>query len=567
MTSRFTRKNVSATALAACLVLSACGEGESADSSTQNGGPGETTEEAVPAVRVAALSEDVVFSGANPAERSGALTAAMYTEAPFVILSAPAAKAQAQAASLALAWRAPGLGGGDDAALVEELARLKSTDVMLVGADVPAGVEVTVHDVPAVSEELSSHMGVRFSAAQAPDIDPSLTEAEQAVLWSAAVADLEPGQIFEGGEPAPSETSGETDAETAGETATPIDTLPKPYPEQADEGVVAVTDGADPALVGSLRVAGASVVVVDNNDPRGSSDAIDAVSQADVVVGVVAGDADQFAANLAVAKTGVELPGGGQLLFDDKHYIALYGSPVTSSLGVLGEQGTEETVARAAELAAQYQALTDATVVPTLEIIVTVAAGQPGDDGNYSNEFSHDTFLPLIEAAGDAGQYVVLDFQPGRSDFLSQIMLYEDLLAYPHVGIALDPEWRLEPDEMPLTRIGHVEAAEVNDVINYVADYTAEHDLPQKMVVLHQFQLQMLRERDQIDLSRPEVAVLIHADGQGPQGAKQETWRVLHEGAPDVAWGWKNFYDEDVPMLTPEETFAVEPRPEFISYQ
>lgn len=563
MTSRFTRKNVSATALAACLVLSACGEGESADSSTQNGGPGETTEEAVPAVRVAALSEDVVFSGANPAERSGALTAAMYTEAPFVILSAPAAKAQAQAASLALAWRAPVLVVGDDAALVEELARLKSTDVMLVGADVPAGVEVTVHEVPAVNDALSDHLGIQVSATEIPDVDPGLSDAEQAALWSKAVAELEPGQIFESPEPDTSEAP----TDEAPTEDTPLDALPKPYPEQADEGVVAVTDGADPALVASLRVAGASVVVVENSDPRGSSDAIDAVSQADVVVGVVAGDADQFAANLAVAKTGVELPGGGQLLFDDKHYIALYGSPVTSSLGVLGEQGTEETVARAAELAAQYQALTDATVVPTLEIIVTVAAGQPGDDGNYSNEFSHDTFLPLIEAAGDAGQYVVLDFQPGRSDFLSQIMLYEDLLAYPHVGIALDPEWRLEPDEMPLTRIGHVEAAEVNDVINYVADYTAEHDLPQKMVVLHQFQLQMLRDRDQIDLSRPEVAVLIHADGQGPQGAKQETWRVLHEGAPDVAWGWKNFYDEDVPMLTPEETFAVEPRPEFISYQ
>ncbi len=59
------------------------------------------------------------------------------------------------------------------------------------------------------------------------------------------------------------------------------------------------------------------------------------------------------------------------------------------------------------------------------------------------------------------------------------------------------------------------------------------------------------------------------ADGQGGQGAKQDTWRVLHQDAPSpLYWGWKNFYDEDQPMLTPEQTIAqVQPRPDMISYQ
>jgi hypothetical protein len=64
--------------------------------------------------------------------------------------------------------------------------------------------------------------------------------------------------------------------------------------------------------------------------------------------------------------------------------------------------------------------------------------------------------------------------------------------------------------------------------------------------------------------------VMVHADGQGPQGSKQDTWRVLHQEGPaeGLAWGWKNFYDEDSPMLTPEETIAqVSPRPQLISYQ
>jgi hypothetical protein len=79
----------------------------------------------------------------------------------------------------------------------------------------------------------------------------------------------------------------------------------------------------------------------------------------------------------------------------------------------------------------------------------------------------------------------------------------------------------------------------------------------------------MLPGRDRVDLSRDELAVMVHADGQGGQGDKQATWRALNEGAQDeLWWGWKNFYDEDAPMLTPEQTVAqVKPLPQLISYQ
>ena len=48
-----------------------------------------------------------------------------------------------------------------------------------------------------------------------------------------------------------------------------------------------------------------------------------------------------------------ELPGGGLKLFPGRRLVALYGNPTTSALGVLGEQGPEEAVARAAEIAAR----------------------------------------------------------------------------------------------------------------------------------------------------------------------------------------------------------------------
>jgi len=175
---------------------------------------------------------------------------------------------------------------------------------------------------------------------------------------------------------------------------------------------------------------------------------------------------------------------------------------------------------------------------------------------------------PWVERAGEEGVYVVLDLQPGRSSFLDQAKVYEELLRMPHVGLALDAEWRLAPDEKPLGQIGHVEAQEVNSVITWLADLTAEESLPQKLLVLHQFRVAMLPDSQEYDLSREEVQLLVHMDGQGATGDKESTWAAVTEAAPDgVPFGWKNFYDEDIPMLSPQETMNREPVPFMVSYQ
>jgi len=114
-----------------------------------------------------------------------------------------------------------------------------------------------------------------------------------------------------------------------------------------------------------------------------------------------------------------------------------------------------------------------------------------------------------------------------------------------------------------------VDVEEVNRVVTWLADLTRASALPQKLLVLHQFRLAMLPGRERLDTSRAELAVMVHADGQGSQADKQATWRALHAGAPaGLAWGWKNFYDEDLPMLTPAQTIAqVSPVPDLVSYQ
>jgi len=264
------------------------------------------------------------------------------------------------------------------------------------------------------------------------------------------------------------------------------------------------------------------------------------------------------------------LPGGGQLVFPGRTLVALYGTPGTAALGVLGEQGLDASIARARQHAARYDKLVDGPVVPTFEIIATVASSVAGPDGNYSTEIDPATLRPWVVAAERAGLYVVLDLQPGRADFLTQAKQYQSLLQLPNVGLALDPEWRLGPGELPLQQIGSVGIDEINRVADWLASLTRSKLLPQKLLVLHQFRVSMIQGRDRLDTSHPELAVVLHADGQGTQGNKQATWRTLHQDLPggQLFWGWKNFYDEDHPMLTPEQTVAqVNPRPNLISYQ
>jgi hypothetical protein len=176
--------------------------------------------------------------------------------------------------------------------------------------------------------------------------------------------------------------------------------------------------------------------------------------------------------------------------------------------------------------------------------------------------------LPWVYTAERAGVYVVLDLQPGRADFLRQAQRYAALLRRPHVGLALDPEWRLGPTQVHRAQIGTVGVDEINRVVTWLADLTRDATLPQKLLMVHQFRLTMITGRERLDLSRDELAVVLHSDGFGTPGEKLATWNALHGGAPAVRWGWKNFYDEDKPTFTPAQTVAVSPNPPvFVSYQ
>ncbi len=497
-----------------------------------------------------------------------------YAQAPVVVL-APAADTPAQlaGASAAVALGVPLLltDGPADDAVAAELVRLGVRAVLVIGgASAPDGIDaVSLAAHAPVGSALADATGLRFGEVRPVDVGQEL--AAVAALGRPATAVLTAAGADAAPEDIPEETSDATPDPAGGSV------LPQVSPPEPAAVTTVLTDGhpAHLAAVATARAAGLPVHVVPGGDPRASAATVDALAGSGPVLALGAsfGSQELLAPRLASAATGVQAPGGGQLVFPTapgapgKRYVALYGTPGTPALGLLGEQDVPATIARAQQLAGEYQALTGDTVVPMLEVIATIASAGP-EDGSYSRMRPVEDLRPLVEAAGEAGMAVVLDLQPGRTDFVTQAQAYADLLALPHVSLALDPEWRLAPDQVHLRQIGSVGIDEVNAVVTWLADFTRERALPQKLLVLHQFSLRMITERERLDTSRDELALLIHVDGQGSQPAKAGTWAALQLGAPaGVRWGWKNFIDEDVPMLDPTQTYQVTPVPDLVTYQ
>ncbi|HEV7652794.1 MAG TPA: hypothetical protein VGP26_31955 [Actinophytocola sp.] len=343
-------------------------------------------------------------------------------------------------------------------------------------------------------------------------------------------------------------------------------------PRPVDVTVLVDATRGDTAAAATAKAAGATVVPVSGSDPRADPKAVralhEAAPKAVLAVGEGFGPADRLRARVTMAAGGTELPGGGQVVLRGRRIVCLYGHPGTRSLGVLGEQGVAASITRAKRTAAAYGRYSDVPVVPAFEIIATVAQGAPGPDGDFSGESTVAQLRPWVDQARAAGLYVVLDLQPGRADLLSQARRYEQLLRRPNVGLAVDPEWKLGPRQHPLGQIGGIDAQELNRTSAWLAGLTARYALPQKLFVIHQFRLTMIRHEPALNTTHDELSLLIHMDGQGSTAQKNSTWHSVVTARPaNLPLGWKNFYDEDHPMLNPAQTMAKRPAPSMVSYQ
>lgn len=259
-----------------------------------------------------------------------------------------------------------------------------------------------------------------------------------------------------------------------------------------------------------------------------------------------------------------ELPLGGREIFPAYRLVGYCGTPGAPALGQL--QGNLANRAKSMRAYAQKYP-SDRKTMLVFELIVVVVQSWPGNDGKWRRRVEDSVVQDYLKAAREAKALLLLNIQPGQSDFMTEIKRYEKYLKEPDVGIALDPEWAVKPKQKPGVFYGQTTGAVINDIATYMSGIVKEGNLPEKALVFHQLNRYVVKDEGVV-APPPGVVVIKSVDGLGPQHAKRVTYDDLMKLiAPSVHPGFKLFLDEDSKIgkvMTPGEVMSLKPQPEYV---
>jgi hypothetical protein len=244
------------------------------------------------------------------------------------------------------------------------------------------------------------------------------------------------------------------------------------------------------------------------------------------------------------------------------------GTPGAPALGRLqGDLGARAKSLRT--YADQYGG--DREVLPVFELIAVVVQGAAGADGKWRRRVPTSVIDDYLKAARKEKALLLLNIQPGHSDFMTEVKVLESYLREPDVGVALDPEWAMKPKQKPGVFYGQTTGAEIDTVAEYLEAIVREHDLPEKVLVFHQVNNIVAKELDVLK-KREGIVLIKSVDGLGPKGAKIKTYNHLVKDLKEPLYaGFKLFFDEDTKhggkLMTPKEVLALSPTPVYVMYE
>lgn len=259
------------------------------------------------------------------------------------------------------------------------------------------------------------------------------------------------------------------------------------------------------------------------------------------------------------------LPGA---VMPESRIVAFYGNPLSKRMGILGQIDPDSMLKKLEDTAMEWaKADPERKVMPALHLIAVVAQGYPGPAKKYRLRMTDSLIERVAGWAEEKGWLLFLDIQPGLSTVEEEIPHLVKYLTRPYVHLALDPEFAMKDGKKPGTDwMGRMDAVEVNHAINQLAKIVEEHQLPPKVLVVHRFTRNMLTNASEIRLD-PRVQVVIDMDGYGAPSGKKAAYRWFVVRYPVQYTGWKLFYKNDKPLMTPKQVLEVYPKPMYIQYQ
>jgi hypothetical protein len=202
----------------------------------------------------------------------------------------------------------------------------------------------------------------------------------------------------------------------------------------------------------------------------------------------------------------------------------------------------------------------------TIELIASMATGEPGSDGLWLLRLPHSKIEQYSQLAEKHGCLLLLDIQIGYDTVANDIAAIMPFLQRPHVHLAIDPEFHVDPGEVPGEHYGSVTAADVAHAGQVLGDLVRQHNLPDKVLVVHQFRDDMLPDKEKIR-PMPNVDLVLMMDGWGSMESKVGNYDYFVREQLIQYGGMKLFYRQDEPVMTPGQVLELEPKPLVICYQ
>lgn len=254
-------------------------------------------------------------------------------------------------------------------------------------------------------------------------------------------------------------------------------------------------------------------------------------------------------------------------ILPDNRILSYYGFPGNELMGILGEYDKDTLLGLLREQAAAYEAVDSSKPIKlALEVIASVAQRDAMADNSYLAYTARDYIDDYVRFTRDNDLLLLLDMQFGRRTVQDEVNAVMEWLAEPHVHLALDPEFSVNEGEVPGEVLGTIDAEDVRYAQETLANFALERGLPPKILVVHQFNLYSISNRDRI---RPVdgVQFVLEVDGWGPPADKAATYDAIIGDQQIEYHGFKLWYRQDEPLMTEAEVLALSPSPDLIIYQ
>lgn len=240
---------------------------------------------------------------------------------------------------------------------------------------------------------------------------------------------------------------------------------------------------------------------------------------------------------------------------------------------------------------AVYQRLDPAHPVQLgIDLVASIPDGFPGPERTYSHHLDADTIQSYIHFCQQNGLILFLDLDFGLAPVKNEVDFFLPYLErYSFVQMAVDPEWMFpRHDGIPGINLSNVHAADLNPIIETLAELPMKYHVPRKILLIHQYRpdgdglknpynagtAEIADKRNLVN--DPRVDVVIHVDSVGGYVGDQadKMWQYHTWVEQDMQkyhnfryGGFKLFYHiEAKTLMTPQKVLALNPPPMVVTY-